>query len=554
MNFTANSTEISSDIKTAYFCTLLSELCVGVTGNIMLLIVFRKMGPRSNIDCYIIFIAIIEIIVLLTTVPLYVIQKTDLWLTFGSELVCKLSHFEVQGLMMEVSILICIISMERVYAICKPSEIYIPRERVKYVILASSFAAFLASVPILVINWSVSEISCIIVPPLIFGSIFYAMMAIFFLAITIFILVSHTQIVLRIYNSGKRVSANDLRSKMANITTVDKEMIRFYQQNEITAIDSVVRRNDVRDQVGTAFLVRLEHIYVDTENPHVNVSDEDIYLKEGPEMNAHIACIKDNMEINHSVEVGFCAGISSAKTHTVQNKNSDVYKIQYPIENSAPNDDSKISVVEIKQTSENEEVRLGNIPIDRNTVTEVYLPGKVQEPPMGPSENNLEIPKLLETAFTGDNHHRCLNTVGDNSPENDGQKRSTGPGKSYKDIVILDRKQNPGNPASLYSKSRDQKANLFPSLNSRARKCIIHTTKLVFLLTLFHFSSWILDFSAFVLSFAFPGRFPVITMFLKPCYLINCCVNSFLYIGFDTEFRKTLYRLFCGGDRESVIS
>ncbi|KAL3877285.1 hypothetical protein ACJMK2_035017 [Sinanodonta woodiana] len=559
MNYTVNSTEISNDIKAAYFCVLLSELCVGVTGNIILLIVFRKMGPRSNIDWYIIFITIIEIIVLLTTVPLYIIQNTELWLTFGSDLVCKLSYFEVQGFTTEMSILMCLISMERVYAICKPSKIYIPRERVKYVILASLFAAFIASAPTLLINWSVSDISCTIIPPLIFGFIFYVIVTIFCFVITLFVLVSHIRIICRIYKAGNKVAANESKSQMTNSTTVDKKMSCFHQQNEITTTVSFGKRNGIRDQVEGALLVRLSHICVDVENPHVNVSGKDVYLKEGPDLIENNANIKDDKDTKHSEEKGFCPYISGSKTHAVQNQNSDVCTIQHPIENFALNDDSGILVDKIKPTSENVKIGLGNISIIMNNVTEGYLLKKVQEPPLGPLGKNQIYPGLLETAFARDIHNQSLNTDIDNHPENnrqksstdaesDGQKSSTDPENSNKDFVILDRKQNPGNPTASRSKSSNQKVNPYSSLNARARKCATQTTKIVLLLAIFHFSSWVLDCSVLIICFVFPGKFLVLTMFLKQLYLINCCVNSFLYIGFDTRFRKTLYRLVCGRD------
>lgn len=119
---------------------------IGIFGNCTVLYHIRKQQSRSNVNFYIIQLAIADLIVINCTILTEIGWRiTVQWVT--SEVGCKfVQALRIFGLYLTSNIVICI-TLDRFFAFVFPLSVFKSHERNKHLLNASYILAFLTSIP-----------------------------------------------------------------------------------------------------------------------------------------------------------------------------------------------------------------------------------------------------------------------------------------------------------------------------------------------------------------------------------------------------------------------
>ena len=141
---------------------------VGTIGNTLVIVVELREKKKSVTDCFVLYLAIFDVLSLTITVPLFVIQLLGLWNSVSSSFGCKFLYWAVNALNMSSAAVISLIGIERLsmtsgtmdiftpFRACvlsnvvfgvssllaSPAFVYAKRDRTGYCIFDQSFRAF----------------------------------------------------------------------------------------------------------------------------------------------------------------------------------------------------------------------------------------------------------------------------------------------------------------------------------------------------------------------------------------------------------------------------
>ncbi|KAK3589670.1 hypothetical protein CHS0354_015175 [Potamilus streckersoni] len=173
--------EMPNYIFILYTLYLAGSMTIGVPGNSIILAIYYKHKPSTNVDCYILSIAVLDLVCLVVTVPIYILIQTNIWDVININSLCKALNFTGQIVTFAESFLLCVMAAERFLKVCRPkSQISLDR-RGKYIVLSIILSTIVISVPNLLFSWIDYRRSCIPVtnPPSLASAFFLLSVSLF---------------------------------------------------------------------------------------------------------------------------------------------------------------------------------------------------------------------------------------------------------------------------------------------------------------------------------------------------------------------------------------
>ncbi|KAK3578658.1 hypothetical protein CHS0354_002962 [Potamilus streckersoni] len=206
--------EMTGYIFALYIVYLAGSMIIGVPGNSILFAIYCKHKPISNVDYYILSIAVFDLVCLLVTVPMYIVIQTKILYVIDVKTLCKALYFTGQIVTFAESFLLCALAIERFIKVCRPNFAYSLDRRVKYIIVTIFLSTVVISVPNLFFSWIINNRHCVPItkPPWI-ASGFFLLSVSLFIAIFVIVLLSYTSVATTLYQSLKKTTHNSIASR-----------------------------------------------------------------------------------------------------------------------------------------------------------------------------------------------------------------------------------------------------------------------------------------------------------------------------------------------------
>ncbi|KAL3856579.1 hypothetical protein ACJMK2_011314 [Sinanodonta woodiana] len=207
--------EMSGYMFSLYTAYLAGSMIIGIPGNFILLAIYYKHKPLSNVDCYMLSIAVCDLVCLVATVPVYIVIQTKLLYVIDANTLCKALNFAGQILTFAESFLLSALAFERFITVCRPKSSCFHDHRVKYVIIVIFLSTVIISVPDLFFYWIISNRHCVPItqPPWI-ASGFFCLSVSLHIALFGIVLFSYTSVAMTLFQSLKITTHNSIDSRM----------------------------------------------------------------------------------------------------------------------------------------------------------------------------------------------------------------------------------------------------------------------------------------------------------------------------------------------------
>ncbi|KAL3847681.1 hypothetical protein ACJMK2_018578 [Sinanodonta woodiana] len=153
--------EMPNYVFILYTMYLAGSMTVGIPGNAIILAIYYKHKPITNMDCYILSIAVLDLLCLVVTVPIYIMIQTKIWDVININNLCKAQTFTGQIVTYTESFLLCAMAAERFIKICRPRSSFYLDRRGKYIVLSIILSTAIISVPSLLFSWIDNRRSCV---------------------------------------------------------------------------------------------------------------------------------------------------------------------------------------------------------------------------------------------------------------------------------------------------------------------------------------------------------------------------------------------------------
>ncbi|KAH3886735.1 hypothetical protein DPMN_010748 [Dreissena polymorpha] len=153
-NVTLTAEQLSKDLQLVILpvtCLLFVEITCGIVGNILIIIVYYNWYKVSNFRCFVLYMACIDLISSITTLPGEILSHVD-WYTYDSDGLCKAKSFFNVFTVWASGLLLLILAYDRNRKICQPLSWQIPTNVAARLCIASVAISTLLASPI-VIFW-----------------------------------------------------------------------------------------------------------------------------------------------------------------------------------------------------------------------------------------------------------------------------------------------------------------------------------------------------------------------------------------------------------------
>ncbi|KAL3847680.1 hypothetical protein ACJMK2_018577 [Sinanodonta woodiana] len=206
--------EMPNYVFILYTLYLAGTMTVGIPGNIIVLAMYYKHKPITNVDCYILSIAVVDLVCLVGTVPIYIVLQTKLLDVLNINALCKALNFTGQIVTFAQSFLLCALAIERFIKVCKPKSAFSMDRRGKYILLAIIISTIVISVPNLLFSWITSRRHCVPItnPPWIASSFFLLTVSLF-IAMFAIVSFSYASVAKTLFQSVRKTTRNSITSR-----------------------------------------------------------------------------------------------------------------------------------------------------------------------------------------------------------------------------------------------------------------------------------------------------------------------------------------------------
>ncbi|KAK3589671.1 hypothetical protein CHS0354_015177 [Potamilus streckersoni] len=202
-------------IFTLYTLYLSGTMTVGIPGNSIILAIYYKHKPVSNVDYYILSISVLDLVCLVGTVPIYIVIQTRILDVLNVNTLCKALNFTGQIVTFAQSFLLCAMATERFIKVCRPRSTFSLDRRGKYIVLSIILSTIFISVPNLLFSWITNRRHCVPItnPPSI-ASAFFLLTVSLFIAMFGIVSLSYASVAKTLFQSVKKTTRNSITSRM----------------------------------------------------------------------------------------------------------------------------------------------------------------------------------------------------------------------------------------------------------------------------------------------------------------------------------------------------
>ena len=128
-------------------CLVAIETLCGILGNALILIVYYKWYKRCNFRCFVLCMALIDLVSSLTTLPGEIVSHMD-WYTYEFDSLCKIKSFFNVFTVWSSGLILLLLAYDRNRKICSPLSRQVPTYVARKLCVACLILSFLLSFPI----------------------------------------------------------------------------------------------------------------------------------------------------------------------------------------------------------------------------------------------------------------------------------------------------------------------------------------------------------------------------------------------------------------------
>ena len=479
----------------AYNAYLSGTIAFGVPGNLLVLLIYRKSGPVSSTDWFIIFISIYDLISSLISVPIYLTFSTGAWRHYGSDVICRLHMFVSQSVVLSSTFLICGLAIERYYKVCRPKCASFTRGKSRNTCVATSVVATVLSLPCFVL-YKNEHMHC--------GSVTEGLLVKLLMAYYTGMLLSFITAVIILIFTYSGIAITILRSQV--------NMLRHEKDQSGNQI-----KTKHRFGAFVTMCCRKNKIHPYTSH---NVSN----AKPGPSSRPTGRTVEGSSENKnvYLVQTGSSHRIDNNENETeITEKGNEMRTVEHDINGR----ECEIGITVNHITSG----QRGDEPSTTKEWLELSRLRRTQK--LSGIQNTLELPIIRTTTFTeSEAHPSGLETRNGQTME---------PPRQGGSKLML----TTGNNIILTTVQRLNE-------NRRLRRSLM-TTRIVFLICLIFVLSWIPPWASFINFMFMPPitkqspTYLAVNMFCKMTYLITTFSNPILYMALNRTFRDKLKKVIC---------
>ncbi|KAL3847750.1 hypothetical protein ACJMK2_018644 [Sinanodonta woodiana] len=283
--------EMPDHIFGLYVLYLTGSMAIGIPGNFIVLAIYQKLKPSTNIDCYIVSISVLDIACLVVTVPMYIVIHTKLWDVTDANTLCKVLNFTVQLVTFSESFLLCAMAIERFLKVCRPNLTSSLDGRGKYIVSTIILSTIFISFPNLIFSWVDYQRSCFPLtnPPWIASAFFIVTISLFIVMFGI-VSFSYTSVVKTLFFSAQDSTNKSIafrkikgRNKITPLSyQMDLRPTTTYSLKRTRNETSTPVHGDVRNiqihvtQSSSKLLLTVEAACLGKEHFHRDIDNSDI--------------------------------------------------------------------------------------------------------------------------------------------------------------------------------------------------------------------------------------------------------------------------------------
>ncbi|KAL3847682.1 hypothetical protein ACJMK2_018579 [Sinanodonta woodiana] len=206
--------EMPDNVFVLYILYLTGSMSIGIPGNFIVLAIYQKLKPSTNIDCYIVSIAGLDIVCLVVTVPMYIVIQTQLWDVTDVNTFCKTLIFTGQLVTFAESFLLCAMAIERFLKVCRPNLTSSPERQGKNIAVSILVTTCFISVPNLLFSWDDYNRNCLpIANPQWIASVFFLFTVSLLIIVFGIISFSYTSVAKKLFQTARKTTQNSIASR-----------------------------------------------------------------------------------------------------------------------------------------------------------------------------------------------------------------------------------------------------------------------------------------------------------------------------------------------------
>ncbi|KAK3589669.1 hypothetical protein CHS0354_015174 [Potamilus streckersoni] len=192
----------------------MGSMTIGIPGNSIVLAIYQKLKPGTNIDCYILSIALLDLVCLVVTIPMYIVMQTQIWDITDVNTFCKTLNFTGQIVTFAESFLLCAMAIERFIKVCRRKSRFFLDQRGKYVVLSIILITFFISVPNLLFSWVDYHRSCKpITNPSWIASAFFLLTVSLFIVMFGIVSFSYANVAMKLLQTANKAAQSSIASR-----------------------------------------------------------------------------------------------------------------------------------------------------------------------------------------------------------------------------------------------------------------------------------------------------------------------------------------------------